>query len=1330
MDKTNFLNLFEEKLRGRIIEFCNEINDSKADLYILMARKAACFINALEELSMIAIKGEIISERVLDTNLDWLNIRKIIIIDDVIISGTTLNRTIKSIKEKNSTIEIKVFVLGINEKWFNDELLEDEFGNSYLGLPQKPLENSQCIKLSGDIVKMLAMMPTPYNIDYPIYNTLKLNGKDYDSMMNMPNWEINDICSYEQVKNNIFTKTFIPTNNCLTHCGNLFLNDLIRDSLLKVRIYGEKKAKDKETYRFSIVPMAILPPLKEKQITALFKHLATEKIESLSTILKTTTAKLRFIQFVIADRLANVFIQEFNYFTGKNTVITRQYKTLRFLFPACVTNDILEVADKSLLNIDLKYNKTDIKLKQVQSPYSIDDFVGINNTLNLPFLNMYYESELLARKLAKQWGKNVFNKIEYKKCLNRLNEGCSLLDLTNLLKNYPADIQKKIVSIFLDKAIDSGIAVPITVEENGIVYRAFRHGEDVQFGQREERLCYEMFNAFYKKVGKDEWQKLWVEKLMVFLLKIGESKFLNPIQTDIASYRNINVASVKYYFQGPVVKKVPMVKFNKDPCLEYADRANWLSRDLLLSPSSPLKQSPNGMYFFDKKMFEIKNRGDKEIIVEPEMKKGAVEIGSMFGILIHNFIEKKTPCLSTDDLIALSCCCEPKDAIGALAAEINLSKKIYNGVDYNNNIKNVLVELQGNKISKEECVRKIRKSPIYRAINDGQRKFKWYREKYPHEIIRRISSELEEDIFKGIWDNFWSPNLNWTEDSEDYRKLDLAKKSGLWLLCANVYFLIAEFSLYDYENIKTKEDIYKKIEYYYQEIKFFAPYSKVREIIPFVQDFISKKNDNSYINSLFSITISKIDSLFSQADEIVGEAKAFYENYQRFPDVNYYNTALYIDFPDEKYNTYADNLFKSICFRITKSSTQDHAILKELPKSDNIIQGQKGEWYIGNGKDAAFWVLQFAKEIINSLNGRCCFKIYYFADLLSNDYAVKVIDNSFTYDKFWDLIVHFSEIISNTCFQNNIIYEIRDSSIDRTVINDNDGFNQFKLNSSKEITVRFPNIRKFKLTEYINMQNQIKEKFNVGIITVVTEEAQAVSLEFGINKSNRKDGRFFYEGNYSLPNKNDLKIVHLQSSSQGNIPIISAYQSMVKNYIIDYVVLLGIAGSIKSDIKLCDVVIGTNVIYYEKKKETTKGLQRRGEIYNMKFDMTQFINRFFMNNSEPANFSSSLNSIELTFNTHRCLIGSGETVVANELSEIKKWLLDVNDKTGVVETEAAGFCHAFYETENTPNDGMNIILIRGISDHADYKKDDKWRLPASKNAVIVLKKLLELLYDC
>ena len=89
---------------------------------------------------------------------------------------------------------------------------------------------------------------------------------------------------------------------------------------------------------------------------------------------------------------------------------------------------------------------------------------------------------------------------------------------------------------------------------------------------------------------------------------------------------------------------------------------------------------------------------------------------------------------------------------------------------------------------------------------------------------------------------------------------------------------------------------------------------------------------------------------------------------------------------------------------------------------------------------------------------------------------------------------------------------------------------------------------------------------------------------------------------------------------------------------------------------------------------------------------------------------------------HISPVGTGEAVIGKDLSEIKKWLLTVNRKTGIVETEAAGFTAAFQDGTNNVND---ILIIRGISDKANKEKNDDWRQAASNNAVLVLKKFIE-----
>ena len=103
-------------------------------------------------------------------------------------------------------------------------------------------------------------------------------------------------------------------------------------------------------------------------------------------------------------------------------------------------------------------------------------------------------------------------------------------------------------------------------------------------------------------------------------------------------------------------------------------------------------------------------------------------------------------------------------------------------------------------------------------------------------------------------------------------------------------------------------------------------------------------------------------------------------------------------------------------------------------------------------------------------------------------------------------------------------------------------------------------------------------------------------------------------------------------------------------------------------------------------------------------------------------FQASEGSFQETFNLHISPVGTGEAVVGKELSETKKWLLTVNRKTGIVETEAAGFTAAFQDGTNDVND---ILIIRGISDKANEGKNDDWRQAASNNAVLVLKKFIE-----
>lgn len=1342
MGNNEILKIFEVNIQKRILEYCAKINKSNADLYILMARKAACFVNALERASLVSINGRVISERALDCKLEWENIKSVVIIDDVIISGTTLYQTIKAIRSHNPAITVKVIVLGINEKWFNQKLLNDENGNSYIAYPIKTLNNTECIRLSGDIVKMLSLIPLPYNIDYPIYNTLKLNDLAYSKMLSLPGWEVSEASSLIQDNRNIFTYSFIPTNGILNYSGTFFNNPLISDSLLKIRLYGRSSLeKRKGIHSVRIVPMAILPPLKHEDVEALFQSIAGSFLKEIASYLTTITSKLRFVQYAIADQLARVFIQEIDYFTDKDTIIIRENETMRLLFPEPIIPQIITAANANSFNFKFEYNRIRNKKKTFLPPYTQDDLIGINNTLMAPFLDMYYGGEIPARRLVLEFGPDVFDKQKYVNIINRLKHGYSLIDLENLLSNYSVEFRKRLISVFLDKAVDNGIAVPITVEEGDIIFRAFRHGEDVQFGQREERLCMEMLNAFNDEVSKGTWQKLWVEKLLVLFLKMGESKFLDPIQTEISGYSSY--ASVRYYLQGPVVVKKDGQPFSENPCLEYSDKVKWLTRDLLISDRFPLSLNENGLYVFNEDIFNERNYTDhdQEIIIEPTLINQVTEIGQVLGRLIDNHVKGLEPGLDSDDLVALSCCMEPKDIIGALAAEINIAIKSYK-TGYNlDSIEDLCrsIELMDNIDS--DKIKGIRKGSFFQAINDGIRKYQWYKTGYPQSIIERVSSKLRRrrDIIQ--WESLWSPNASCLNKNEVSSKVaNFIDLEGLWLLCVKAYILIIEYHFYHInKNLKCAQRTLLQLE---NHEKALYPFSNQKDtnkllvnIIPFISEFKRRKDEIKYNQTILEITLEKLDIMMNRSFSILENANIHFKSFNYQPDIRYYQTAIYICLEHDSYLKEMTDLFTSICFKITKSHDEVKVILRDMPTPAVPPHDKNGVWYVGIGSGAEKWLLQFAAELMSRLRSKTNYKIIFFPSL-PDSCKIKLVDKYiFSCNNFQNINSQLNDWIRSLPFQNNAIYEIRELSKDKSIGQDNKKFKAAIIENKESIVLYTPNpVEFYKITYRVNMNESYYKRVNVGILTIVTEEAQAVNDSFNVLDYNKINNRYFYEFEHITSTGRKIEGVHLQSSEPGNTSIVNAFNALISHYACDFIVLIGIAGGIKDEIELCDVFIGTNVLYYDRRKEKADGsIDHRAVMFNNSFSFTQNLNRFFLLNSEPAEFErNDASKGKRKFRVHRGPIGSGEAVIGNPLSPTKEWLQSVNSKVGIVETEAAGFFQAYYEMgeELTNSFGGNteIIAIRGVSDHADHNKDDNYRLEASMNAVFTLKKLIEVLF--
>lgn len=1328
----SLLNIFEPKVRNNIITFCKDLSNTRADIYVVMARKAACLVSVLDKLSLINLHGDLMSERVMDSKIDWQQYKSVIIIDDVVISGTTLYKTINRIKEGNPDIDIQLYVLGVNKDWYNSEVLEID-NKSYIQPPIRTLNNSECIRLSGDIVKMLSKFPVPYNIDFPIYNTLRLNDEEFNQIMTLPGWEISEVSSFYQSEKNIFTHTFIPCQETLGYCGEFYKSKFISESLLKIRTYGRSRTDKQHEYHFlTIVPMIIMPKITENILDKIFAELTGDKHQYLVSILCSSTAKLRFVQFVLADILAQRFIQMINHLLGKENEVYRDYASLRYLFPSSIINDVNEIADN--FNGIIKTTLTPSIDNTEPVKTVINDVLDVNEALSHPFVSMYYEEEIPSRQLVKKYGKRVFGIEQYNSILGRLDRGVSLTMLMNCLGMIPMGLKRAFISAFLDRAIDEGIVVPITVSDNGMVYRAFRHGEDVQFGQQEERLCFDMLSSFSKSLGRTELPRLWVEKLIVLLFQLGEGEVFVPIQTNLSSFLNIRgvekveVASVRFYLQGPLIIKTPINAIIAKPYLGFDDKALWLTSYFSKIKRSPLSSESQGLYKFDKNVYKDLSEGEKQIVMDAKKTKFAKSIGNLFGFLLANEAKKKIPSITSDDLVMLTSSLETKNVIGAMAAEISICTNAFR-LQSETGVRATLEKLVSGHIQTEVGFERIRRSAWHQAINDGIRKFSWYKKKTGYYKIKEISELLEDDLYKDTWDDFWSPNLEYYGNKEKQELEELAVVEGLWLLCAHVYYLMLSYLIMKRSDTNFGSEIMiDRISKLSSMIRQYAPHPKVKEILPILVKFKIKHHDPNYANDNLKVIYNRLIILFNRTDKILEDCRDFFSNNLYIPSYKHFHHALYIEVENEKYIKNLNTLYESIRLRMLNSEKNVNTEILMVPESGSIMCSNCQRIFISYNDEGLFWLLEIAQEIITKMKGYCGLKVFFYPHLPSDCHIKMSPNGQFGYQLFNTFMLSTMDFITAANYEEGSLYEVSELSNNETITAINEGFNNYNVIYKKDRIIYIPNKREYKISKYQKMDRQDNYAYSadIAIITIVDEEARAVRKGFNMVEEDAKliNKRYYDEAIFKTE-RHDFKIVHTQCSKQGNISMALTFVELIKVFNPARMVLLGIAGSIKDKIKLCDVVIANNVLYYESRKENTDGsINRRLRNYNISFEMENHITRYRSLNSKP--FKASEGSFEESFNLHVTPIGTGEAVIGNNLSEIRKWLLLVNSKVGSVETEAAGFSAAFEESTNNIND---VLIIRGISDKADATKDNKWRQPASDNAVFVLKDFITRIYS-
>ncbi|MGW6941936.1 5'-methylthioadenosine/S-adenosylhomocysteine nucleosidase [Streptomyces xanthophaeus] len=130
----------------------------------------------------------------------------------------------------------------------------------------------------------------------------------------------------------------------------------------------------------------------------------------------------------------------------------------------------------------------------------------------------------------------------------------------------------------------------------------------------------------------------------------------------------------------------------------------------------------------------------------------------------------------------------------------------------------------------------------------------------------------------------------------------------------------------------------------------------------------------------------------------------------------------------------------------------------------------------------------------------------------------------------------------------------------------------------------------------------------------------------------------------------------------------------------------GIAGSLKPDICVEDVVVGTKIYGIHGGKETVEGFSTRPDVWLASYSLSQ----------------AAMAALREDSRVHYKPIASGDVVIASEGSELRAFLQRHYNDACAIEMEGSGAAHAAHVAA-----GLPTLVIRGISDLADSSKEQR-----------------------
>lgn len=1220
-----FFSVFEKSVQDEIMDFCRRLTAAHSDIYIAMARKAAVLCDCLEELGLIHLDGYVTSDRVLDIDEDWLAGKNITIIDDAVVSGTTLYSTIQKIK-LSGVKNISVQVLTVNEKWFCEELLQDDAGKNYMVPIYNRLPDSSCIKLCNDFVRAISLVPRPYDVDFPLYKTIIITEYELQRMLVLNNWETYDVSTTLQREHNVLNFTLLPNYYELCQITKLFGVDVTRDCIIKIRVYCRLLSAAKKQYALRISPFFIFEEMHVDTVQKIFNTIVSDHYKVNATLFTewNSTAQLRFLHFYYSHQLACFWSYRINHLLTAPFELTFSYRNLSFLFPQQYTTAVEELCKRfiKLPKEIVPIKEEELRCHDAETVYTAIDPISLNARLYEPFLEIYHTKELPCRELVLQYGSKVFLDDQYRELRNRLNKGLSFQDMVRRLSDCTQyyDIKKK-VSLFIDRSVDAGIIVPIIQQEGNIVFRAYRHGEDVLFGCREELMYNKMLSLFAEYASPSVTiTKMRVEKMIVLFSKIGlREKILYPYTSNFTAEPldkdglPMKILRVKTHIKGPVALLASALqhqRYKNIPFITGERKAMWMTNVLI--QNGKLCVSSNGRGY---KIKETDSNADFALLTETEMTF-VQNFAELAGRISNPNIETGITFNDTD-WAKVSTTLTLPDTITAVAAEMEIFSNDFSIAD--------IVGSTGNQEMDAKHIRLFCRSFAFESIHSSEMKIDSFIGKSGQKLIQAV--HFPSNVEQRIWLSYFTDELN--NDSEHNNAIlnQIFYEQQVWtrliIVFVNELFIRAvERYAWLYKQLpcskdqynrarkrislahSTLEELRKQLSQYESDFqKLFDDDSSDIQIHDasklfniydtLYAQYIEKDVDYSNINIFFQAIghgIEQVEYIASNIKEMVcdvlgerGKVNAII----RFNNVLHINLSACTQEKLTEAYAHIEGIFRSEQAKIesnrqyyvSKGRPSPLFELRELPqkyKPESPFEGNSQDmWFIGYGHQIGGLMANFSRRIFYRLyqNGIDC-QITYF-ERLSYDTCIKSNSSEFaeyhcnqfnTFVEQFKKAILFPEKIQFPCIRQICTNQVLEKSMLKPLLQKDKRFKEENTYIKQSAVSK----HEYQITEYVciekrvDMEHGSAKTFDFGIITILPEETDAVCQVLSLHRCPSKFGkRTYYIGEIDPQDVGKVRhVICTQAIDQGESSVISAYNDMMNQYQPKFVFLIGIAGSI------------------------------------------------------------------------------------------------------------------------------------------------------------------------